>query len=228
MKYKVKVINIKSRLHIRKGAGTTYSVIGHRKNGDTFIVTKQKKLSNGEVWYKQSGANKWSCAKTKSGKKYLKVIKDLEKSSGSKKPSGTSVGTPPKPKPVKPQQPGPKTNNVIQDVKANIGKGVPKEPTSAAANPVRFSRSETKSDKLVKGDSIELVNNGKGVGIYNRKGFIMYTTSNFPKIESTEYTTTNMSPIDLVNAINGDSNDDKYKGNVFVEIGNNEKVYLSN
>lgn len=186
MKYKVKVINIKSRLHIRKGAGTTYSVIGHRKNGDTFIVTKQKKLSNGEVWYKQSGANKWSCAKTKSGKKYLKVIQDLEKSSGSKKPSGTIVGTlTGMPKPVQPPKTPPKkTSNVIQDVKANIGKGVPKEPTSAAANPVRFSRSETKSDKLVKGDSIELVNNGDIAGVYNPYGFIMYTSSNFPKIES--------------------------------------------
>lgn len=230
MKYKVKVINIKSRLHIRKGAGTSYSVIGHRKNGDTFIVTKQKKLSNGEVWYKQSGANKWSCAKTKSGKKYLKVIKDLEKSSGSKKPSGTIVGAlTGMPKPVQPPKtPTKKTSNVIQDVKANIGKGVPKEPTSAAANPIRFSRSETKSDKLVKSDSIKLVNNGKSVGIYNRHGFIMYTSSNFPKIESTEYTTTNMSPIDLVNAINGDSNDDKYKGYVFLGIGNNGTVYLSN
>ena len=231
MKYKVKVINIKSRLHIRKGAGSTYAVVGHRKNGETFIVTKQKKLSNGEVWYKQSGANKWSCAKTKSGKKYLKVIKDLEKKNNSKKSDGkgskngkNNGGT----KPVKPKKPGKKTSNVIKDVKANIGKGVPKEPTSAEANPIRFSRSEAKSGKLAKGDSIELVNTGKDIGIYNRHGFIMYTTSNFPKIESTEYTTTNMSPIDLVNAINGDSNDDKYKGYVFVGLGNNGTVYLSN
>ena len=136
MKYKVKVINIKSKLHIRKGAGSSYAVVGHRKNGDTFIVTQQKKLSNGEVWYKQSGANKWSCAKTKSGKKYLKVIKDLEKKNNSKKSDGkgskTGTGKLGSIKNVKPKKPGKKTSNVIKDVKANLGEGVPKESTSGA------------------------------------------------------------------------------------------------
>lgn len=186
MKYKVKVINIKSRLHIRKGAGSTYAVVGHRKNGDTFIVTQQKKLSNGEVWYKQSGANKWSCAKSKSGKKYLKVIKDLEKKNNSKKSDGkgskTVTGKLGSIKNVKPKKPGKKTSNVIKDVKANLGEGVPKESTSGAKNPTRFSRSNAKSDDEI--SLVNLNNNGDIAGVYNPYGFIMYTSSNFPKIES--------------------------------------------
>ena len=74
--YKVKVINIKTHLNIRNGAGTTHSIIGKRNNGDTFEVDRVKILPSGETWYRQKGKDKWSCAKTSSGQKYIKITKN--------------------------------------------------------------------------------------------------------------------------------------------------------
>lgn len=84
--YKVKVINIKTHLNIRNGAGTTHSITGKRNNGDTFEVDRVKTLPSGETWYRQKGTDKWSCAKTSSGQKYIKITQNLDKDGGGKKP----------------------------------------------------------------------------------------------------------------------------------------------
>lgn len=182
-----KVKSVASRLHIRTGPGVTFKEIGHRGVGDTFIATKSKKLSNGEVWYKEENKNKWSCAKTKTGKVYIKVIKDLEGKTVSQ-----SLGDPPKgggggkggTNPVKPVHSG----KVINDVKGNIGQGIPKEPSTLVKNPIRMSRSSAKSGvaELTKEerDYIDLGDTKKKpVVVHQSQNFLSYSSGNFPTAE---------------------------------------------
>lgn len=88
--YKIKVININTHLNIRSGAGTNYPITGKRNNGDTFMADKKTTLSNGTTWYRQKGTDKWSCAKTSSGAKYLKVIEKLSGTTTKQKESSST------------------------------------------------------------------------------------------------------------------------------------------
>ena len=109
--YKVKVININTHLRIRDGAGTTHNIVGRRNNGDTFEVDRVKTLPSGEIWYRQKGTDKWSCAKTSSGQKYIKITQNLDKNSGSSKPEKKDGKAPRTPKVTSHHDDDTKTDN---------------------------------------------------------------------------------------------------------------------
>ena len=127
--YKVKVININTHLRIRDGAGTTHNIVGRRNNGDTFEVDRVKTLPSGEIWYRQKGTDKWSCAKTSSGQKYIKITQNLDKNSGSSKPEKKDGKAPRQPK-VTTQHDDVKTDNTT--VNSDSYMGIPNDTMAFA------------------------------------------------------------------------------------------------
>lgn len=124
--YKVKVININTHLMVRNGAGTSHSVVDKLTNGATFEVDRVNTLPSGEVWYRQKGKDRWSCAKTASGQKYIKVVQNLDKNNG--KPNKSNGKTP-----RKGSQGGNNNDDKkTDDTKANINSftGIPDENLS--------------------------------------------------------------------------------------------------
>lgn len=86
--YKCKVININTRLRIRSGPSLSASIVGYLYNGNTIMVDGMSTSSDGYVWYKHQGSNKYSCSKTGGGEQYIKIIETL---------SDTKPVTPPAP-----------------------------------------------------------------------------------------------------------------------------------
>lgn len=94
-----KVVNC-SALHVRSGAGTSYSVLKYVKKGDSGIVTDSKKVGS-STWYK------WKTGGWSNGK-YLKITKPA---SNTKKPSTKTTST--------------KTNKKKSKKKKSIGPKLP-------------------------------------------------------------------------------------------------------
>lgn len=69
-------VNVKTRLRVRTGPGTSYRIVGYKYNGNTGIVVDSK-TSGGLTWYKWEDTGYWSCAIEKNSK-YLNKIYDLE------------------------------------------------------------------------------------------------------------------------------------------------------
>lgn len=97
--YTLKVVNIQTRLNIRSGPGTSFSIIGKRYNGNTFQADEVKTVGS-ITWYKEVGSTKWSAGNSSGGTPYLKVT--ATKVEGNEKPKPPD---PEKPKPMpKPTQ----------------------------------------------------------------------------------------------------------------------------
>lgn len=85
MKYKMKVVNVSSRLRVRSGPSLSYKILNWIYNGDTVIATEQK-----GNWFKHDKGG-WSRGD------YLKLVEDLEKKNVITKPKQEPV--PPNTKP---------------------------------------------------------------------------------------------------------------------------------